>query len=127
MVEMLSEELLAIGLNLNASKTKFFTTVHLESLLYLDVSGGLVEVMFGDNFHKYLGRHIPGNLKQRGSAEVPPQDCCYVGKIPHKSPCTCQQARFYKVAAAFVSISRYPNLVVRAFNTSGDTEQFGST
>ena len=70
MVEMLSEELLAIGLNLNASKTKFFTTVHLESSLYLDLSSGLVEVMFGDNFHKYLGRHIPGNLKQRGSAEL---------------------------------------------------------
>ena len=66
MVELLSEELAAVGLDLNAGKTKFLTTDTLDTPLFIDVADGMVEVLHGDAVHKHLGRHICGDLKQRG-------------------------------------------------------------
>ena len=38
--------------------------------MYAEVSQDLVHVLHGEASHKYLGRHIPGNLKQRGRVEL---------------------------------------------------------
>ena len=70
MVDSLSEELLAIGLIMNASKTKILTTVFLDTPLYIDMAGTMVEVLSGSTCHKYLGRHLPGNLSDRGGVEL---------------------------------------------------------
>ena len=38
--------------------------------MYVEVSRDLVHVLHEGSSHKYLGRHIPGNLKQRGCVEL---------------------------------------------------------
>ena len=38
--------------------------------MYVEVSQDLVHVLHEGSSHKYLGRHIPGNLKQRGRVEL---------------------------------------------------------
>jgi len=50
-------------------KTKIITTVDLDAPMFVDVAGGMVEVLFGDAVHKYLGRHISGDLRQRSKVE----------------------------------------------------------
>ena len=52
-VEMLSLELAAVGLSLNTSKTKLFTTACLDSLMFIEIAGDMVEVMTEDSTHKY--------------------------------------------------------------------------
>ena len=69
MIETLSWELHQIGLQLNAAKSKKFTTKELDHPMYVEVSQDLVHVLHEGFSHKYLGRHIPGNLKQRGCME----------------------------------------------------------
>ena len=70
MIETLSWELHQIGLQLNAAKTKIFTARQLDHPMYVEVSQDLVHVLHQRSSHKYLGRHIPGNLKQRGCVEL---------------------------------------------------------
>ena len=70
MIETLSWELHQIGLQLNAAKSKIFTTKPLDHPMYVEVSQDLVHVLHEGSSHKYLGRHIPGNLKQRGRVEL---------------------------------------------------------
>ena len=70
MIETLSWELHPIGLQLNAAKSKIFTTKQLDHPMYVEVSQDLVHVLHEGSSHKYLGRHIPGNLKQRGCVEL---------------------------------------------------------
>ena len=70
MIETLSCELQQVGLQLNAAKSKIFTTKPLDHPMYAEVSQDLVHVLHGEVSHKYLGRHIPGNLKQRGRVEL---------------------------------------------------------
>ena len=54
----------AIGLALNAGKTKLLTTIHLDTPLNVEVADGIMVVTFGDAVRKYSGRHIPGNSMQ---------------------------------------------------------------
>ena len=70
MLEILTDELAAICVSLNTSKTKILTTVTLEAPMYIDVADGMVEVLFGDAVHRYLGRHISGDLTQRSTSEL---------------------------------------------------------
>ena len=70
MIEILSWELHPIGLQLNAAKSKIFTTKQLDHPMYVEVSQDLVHVLHEGSSHKYLGRHIPGNVKQRGCVEL---------------------------------------------------------
>ena len=70
MSETLSCELQQVGLELYAAKSKIFTTKPLDHPMYAEVSQDLVQILQGDSSHKYLGRHIPGNLKQRGPVEL---------------------------------------------------------
>ena len=70
MIDTLSFELQQVWLQLNAAKSKIFTTKPLDHPMYAEMSQDLVHVLQGDSSHKYLGRHIPGNLKQCGRVEL---------------------------------------------------------
>ena len=70
MVELLVCELEIVGLSLNTSKTNFFTTEALELPLIVEVANGMVEVLTQRTEHKYLGRHIPGDLQARSTVEL---------------------------------------------------------
>ena len=70
MIETLSGELHQIDLQLNATKNKIFTAKRLDHPMYVEVSQDLVHVLHEGSSHKYLGRHILGNLKQRGCVEL---------------------------------------------------------
>ena len=67
MLELLQNELALIGLNLNSSKTKAFTTENLQQPMFLDISGDLVQVLIGFESHKCIGRTIIGDLPNRSS------------------------------------------------------------
>ena len=70
MIETLSWELHQIGWQFNAAKSKIFTTKQFDHPMYVEVSQDLVRVLHEGSSHKYLGRRIPGNLKQRGCVEL---------------------------------------------------------
>ena len=70
MNKILSWELHHIGLQVNAAKSKIFTTKPLDHPTYVEVSQDLVHVLDEGSSHKYLGRHIPQNLRQRGRVEL---------------------------------------------------------
>ena len=54
MLELLVTQLGKVGLSLNTSKTKFFTTEEMPVPMYVDVASGMVEVLMGRDTHKYL-------------------------------------------------------------------------
>ena len=70
MIEVLVDELAALGLQLNATKTKIFTTDRLQTQLSVDIAGDFVEVMVGLASHKYLGHKVPGSLRDRSRVEL---------------------------------------------------------
>ena len=70
MLELLQNELALIGLHLNSSKTKAFTTENLQQPMFLDISGDLVQVLTGSESHKYLGSEIIGDMRNRSSVEI---------------------------------------------------------
>ena len=57
MMELLIEELSAVGLHLNTSKTKNLTTTALTNRMFLDVGGDMIEVVHCQETHKYLGKN----------------------------------------------------------------------
>ncbi|CAE8604876.1 unnamed protein product [Polarella glacialis] len=67
MIELLCEELANSGLHLNTSRTKLFTTTSIDKLLFIDIAGGMVEVLTGTDFHKYLGRHLTESEARQSS------------------------------------------------------------
>ena len=70
MMELLIEELSAVGLHLNTSKTKILTTTALADRMFLDVGGDMIEVVHGQETHKYLGKKFPGNLSARATVDM---------------------------------------------------------
>ena len=65
MMECLVEELAAVGLNLNTSKTKILTTESLKEPMFLVIGGDRIEVLHGEQNHKYLGKKLSGDLRKR--------------------------------------------------------------
>ena len=63
-------ELSAAGLHLNTSKTKILTTATLTGPMSLDVGGGMIEVVHGQETYKYLGKKLPGDLSTRAKDDV---------------------------------------------------------
>ena len=70
MIETLSWELHQIAVQRNGAKSKIFITEQLDHPMYVEVSHDLVHVLHEGSSHKYLGRHILGNLKQRGCVDL---------------------------------------------------------
>ena len=74
MLDILVEELQVMGLELNASKSKIFTTDQnvIRSLapVLVDVGGGFIEIARDGKTHDYLGIKLPGNLLDRGPVIV---------------------------------------------------------
>ena len=68
-MESLVHELAHIGLQLSSSKTKIFTTPSLTTPLFVEVCGEMVQVLTGDQTHKYLGRSLCGSLARRHVVE----------------------------------------------------------
>ena len=70
MVELLVQERGAAGLSLNSKKSKIFTIdpAYCDSPFpfFVDMAGGLVEIVRGDDTHRYLGVTFPGQLRRRG-------------------------------------------------------------
>ena len=91
MLELLVKELGEVGLALNTNKTKICTTEQLQVPMYIEVAGGMVEVLTGDYFHKYLGRHIPGDLAKRGSIEFSHRVAAAWGKFHKHRQCLTNQ------------------------------------
>ena len=59
MMEMLIEELSAVGLHLNTSKTKILTTTALTDRMFLDVGGDMIEVVHGqETFSFFFASHL---------------------------------------------------------------------
>ena len=70
MTEILQEELARVGLQLNSSKTKALTLEMSDSPRFLDVYGEFVQVLGPCDFHKYLGRKLSGDVKERSKLEL---------------------------------------------------------
>ena len=70
MLDILVEELRAVGLELNAKKSKIFTTdratVESAHPILVDCADAFIEVMRAMDTHKYLGCCYPGDLLKRG-------------------------------------------------------------
>ena len=80
MFEMLSVELARAGLSINGAKTKILTTdsdvLDRNTPLLLDAGDCMLEVLCGDATHKYLGRLFPGDLRNRGKANLSHRLAC---------------------------------------------------
>ena len=70
MIEALSWGLHQVSIQLNAAKDKVFTTKPLDHPMYVEASQDLVHVLHEGSSHMFPGRHIRGNLKQRGRVEL---------------------------------------------------------
>ena len=70
MVECLVEELAAVGLTLNTSKTKILTTESLKEPMFLAIGGDRIEVLHGEQNHKYLRQKLSGDLRKRAMVDI---------------------------------------------------------
>ena len=70
MVESLVEELAALGLHLNTSKTKILTTQNLKEPMFLDIGSDMIEVLHEGQNHKYLGKKLSGDLRKRATVDL---------------------------------------------------------
>ena len=70
LVDMIETFSYQIWFQPNAAKNNIFTSKRFDHPMYVVVSRDLVHVLHEGSSHKYLGKHILGNLKQRGCAEL---------------------------------------------------------
>ena len=70
MTEILKDELLKVGLQMNAAKTKVITSECADSPRFLDVAGEFVDVLSAADTHKYLGKKLSGRLQARGAVDL---------------------------------------------------------
>ena len=68
-ITFLKRELSKNGLQLNADKTELFTTSSLESPRYIDVDDEMLEMLFANRKHRYLGQFFSGNANWRAAVE----------------------------------------------------------
>ena len=73
-LDILAEELQNVGLDLNAKKSKLFTTDRQvsgsEKPIHVEAAGEMIEVARAKETHKYLGASLPGDLRFRGKANL---------------------------------------------------------
>ena len=69
MTQMLQDELAKVGLHLNSAKSKAFTNDTSDVVSHLNIYSEQVEVLGGDGCHRYLGRKVAGNLRNRTEIE----------------------------------------------------------
>ena len=70
MTTFLITELGAMGLQLNASKTKILTTASGSRPMHVEFAGDSVEILSGRSKHKYLGKTLVGDLRHRAEVEL---------------------------------------------------------
>ena len=85
MLDILSEELSACGLSLNADKTRIFTNdvavSNAAEPTVLQLAGCQLPVMTSQVFHKYLGKKFGGDLRNRSECNVNYRMECAWGKF----------------------------------------------
>ena len=62
--------LAAVGLNLNTSKTKILTTESLKEPMFLAIGGDRIEVLHGEQNHKYLSKKLCRDLRKRAMVDI---------------------------------------------------------
>ena len=70
MTEFLITELGTMGLQLNASKTKTFTTFSGSKPMHMEFVGSSMQILSGRSKHKYLGKTLVGDLRHRAEVEL---------------------------------------------------------
>ena len=70
LLEVLQNELRNVGLHLNPSKTKSFTSKKNLQPMFLDIAGNFVEVMTNNETHKYLGRKLCAQSSVRSAVQL---------------------------------------------------------
>ena len=82
MLEALSDSFAHFGLELNAKKTKIFSSSTCEDTAHIiDTRAGSVEILPAGSTHKYLGRTWSGDLTERGHTAVSNRIGCSWGKF----------------------------------------------
>ena len=69
-VERLAEELAAVGVNFNSSKTKILTTENLKKLMFLAIGGDGIEALHGGQNQKYLRKKLSGDFPKRAMVDM---------------------------------------------------------
>ena len=70
MMEMLGEELAAIGLSMHETKTKILTTSTNPQFQWVEIRGMMIEILQRDHCHKYLGRLLNMDPTKRINFEL---------------------------------------------------------
>ena len=65
MLELLYPELASVGLELKVAKMKLLTNANLETQCFAEVAGEFLEILQGEQTHRYLGRNLMGDLALR--------------------------------------------------------------
>jgi endonuclease/exonuclease/phosphatase family metal-dependent hydrolase len=76
MLDLLQVEFGRAGLQLNPSKTKVFTTSPPPVQRQLVTAAGPVQVLTDGETHKYLGKALAGNARERSDADLRHRVCC---------------------------------------------------
>eukprot|EP00435_Cladocopium_sp_Y103_P027156 s884_g6.t1 len=69
MLELLLPERASVGIELNALKTKILTNENLKKPCFAEVAGEIIEILYGENQHKYLGKMLTGDMTLRTNVE----------------------------------------------------------
>ena len=70
MMEMLGEELAAIGLSMHETKTRILTTSTNPQFQWVEIGGMMIEILQRDRCHKYLGRLLKMDPTKRINFEL---------------------------------------------------------
>ena len=69
MLHLLIDQLALVGLEVHEGKTKILTSDASNSIDFVEIGGGIIEVLPFDKHHKYLGKHLIAS-PERASVEL---------------------------------------------------------
>ena len=98
MAECLVEELAAVGLNLNTSKTKILTTESLKAPMFLAIGGDRIEVLHGEQNHDYLGKKIIWRPSEKGHGGYTTSESNRLDEIQRAQGYTSEPACVFETA-----------------------------
>ena len=70
MLELLQDELAAVGLEMHENKTKILTSCLEHHYHFVDIGNMMIEILPSEKAHKYLGRMLSLNPDEREAFEV---------------------------------------------------------
>ena len=69
LANLLIDQLALVGLEVHEGKTKILTSDARNSIDFIEIGGGIIEILLLDKHHKYLGKHLIASPK-RASVEL---------------------------------------------------------